>query len=236
MKQSVGRINGKWNRVWVSWCAVMMLYGCGGGDGGGNEGQGASPAASASPSPTSTSRTAASAPTVSGKPADEAVVDKKFTFRPVASDADGDSLTFAIQNKPEWAEFDKKSGRLSGTPTAADVGDYIDIRISVTDGKTTTALPAFEITVAEIADGAVTLAWMPPTSNTDGSVLKDLAGYEIHYGTDFEELTEVVKISNPSVSSYIVDNLPSATWYFAVKAYAANGALSDFSAVASKAI
>lgn len=232
MKQSVRRINchitWKANLVWVSWCAVMTLCGCGGDDGGGGGGQGAAPAASAGSAP--------GAPAVSGTPADEAVVDKTFTFRPAASDADGDALTFSIQNKPEWAEFDAKTGRLSGAPTAADVGDYIDIRISVTDGKTAIALPAFEITVAEIASGAVTLSWMPPTSNTDGSVLRNLAGYEIHYGTDSEALTEVIRVSNPSISSFIVDNLPSATWHFAVKAYTANGALSDFSAMATKAI
>ena len=71
-----------------------------------------------------------------------------YTFRPTASDADGDTLTFAIANRPAWATFNTATGQLSGTPTSASAGTYSNIVISVSDGKASAALAAFAITVA----------------------------------------------------------------------------------------
>ena len=70
-------------------------------------------------------------------------------------------------------------------------------------------LTAFAITVnaASSETGAVTLDWTPPTSNTDGSVLSNLAGYRIAYGTDPNSLGQTIEVSNPSVTSYVVQNL-----------------------------
>jgi len=106
----------------------------------------------------------------------------------------------------------------------------------VTDGKTESALAAFAITVADVASGSVTLSWIAPTTNTDGSSLNNLAGYTIQYGTSADALTQTVTLSNAGISTYVVDNLSPATWYFAVKAYTSDGTQSDFSAVASKTI
>jgi hypothetical protein len=86
------------------------------------------------------------APTISGTPPTTATVGVAYSFRPTASDADGDTLTFSIANKPSWATFGATTGRLTGTPTAA--GTFNNIAISVSDGKVTTALPAFGITVS----------------------------------------------------------------------------------------
>jgi hypothetical protein len=56
-------------------------------------------------------------------------------------------LTFSIANRPSWAQFDTVTGRLSGTPTAAHVGSYGGITISVSDGIASASLPAFTLTV-----------------------------------------------------------------------------------------
>ena len=58
------------------------------------------------------------APTISGTPATSVTVGKSYSFRPTASDADGNSLGFSIQNKPSWASFATSTGTLSGTPTS----------------------------------------------------------------------------------------------------------------------
>ncbi len=76
-----------------------------------------------------------------------------FSQLPIASDVDGDTLTFSIQNTPSWANFDSTTGQLSGTPAQADVGDFGNIIISVRDrdsGGLSTSLPAFSITVSDI--------------------------------------------------------------------------------------
>ena len=89
------------------------------------------------------------APSISGNPASEAETGSTYEFRPNASDADGDTLSFSVANLPPWANFDEFSGRLWGTPGATDVGIHGSILISVSDGKTSTALRTFSITVNE---------------------------------------------------------------------------------------
>jgi uncharacterized protein YkwD/acetyltransferase-like isoleucine patch superfamily enzyme len=74
-------------------------------------------------------------PTISGNPRTQIDVGKYYEFTPIASDPDGDSLTFEIQNKPDWAQFDTVTGRLSGQPSDSQTGTSLDIKISVTDGK-----------------------------------------------------------------------------------------------------
>ncbi|MBP9836274.1 MAG: hypothetical protein KBC78_00355 [Candidatus Pacebacteria bacterium] len=85
-------------------------------------------------------------PTISGTSSTRVVRNTLYSFTPRATDSNGDVLTFSIQNKPAWATFDTGTGRLRGTPTG--LATYSNIRISVTDGKSTpVSLPAFTITV-----------------------------------------------------------------------------------------
>jgi Putative Ig domain len=159
-----------------------------------------------------------------------------YTFTPTAADADGDTLAFSIQNKPAWATFSTTTGKLSGTPAAADVGTYSNIAITVSDGQASTALSAFAIAVTTVSNGRATLSWTAPTSNTDGSTLANLAGYRILYGTSASSLTNTIVINNASVTTYVVENLSPATWYFAITAVNSQGAESGNSNVANKQI
>jgi len=108
-------------------------------------------------------------PTISGTPATTATVGVNYSFRPVASDPDGNTLTFSIQNKPSWATFSATTGRLTGTPTAAAIGTSARITISVSDQVATASLASFTIQVAAAANAAPTLSGTPPTSVTAGS-------------------------------------------------------------------
>jgi hypothetical protein len=176
------------------------------------------------------------APTISGHAIAAVNVGTAYGFTPTAVDANKDKLSFSIKNMPDWAKFNAASGGLSGTPTAADVGTYANIQISVGDGKASTALPAFTIAVNQMSAGNAALDWMPPTENTDGSVLTNLAGYNVHYGTSPDKLTHVDKLTNPGLTSYVVDNLSAGTWYFTISSYSANGTESSNSGVVSTAI
>jgi hypothetical protein len=159
-----------------------------------------------------------------------------YTFKPVAADANGDPLTYAISGKPSWATFSTATGQLSGTPAYADAGVYPNIVISVSDGKASTALSAFSVTVNQVATGRATISWLPPTTNTDGSTLANLAGYHINYGTSASALNTVATVATPGVTSYMVDNLAPGSWYFSVKAYNSAGQESSASTVVSKPI
>jgi hypothetical protein len=175
-------------------------------------------------------------PTISGHPSTAVNAGMAYSFTPTAADANNNRLSFSIRNMPDWAKFNTASGTLSGAPAAADVGTYANIQISVSDGRAIVALPAFTVAVNQMSAGNAALDWTPPTENTDGSVLTNLAGYEVHYGTSPDKLTQIVKLANPGLTSYVVDNLTTGTWYFAVTSYAASGTESSNSGVVSTTI
>ena len=80
----------------------------------------------------------------------------------------------------------------------------------------------------------VTLSWMAPTENTNGSALTDLGGYKIYYGTSPKQLDQLVALSNPGLQTYVIDGLAvGATYYFSITATATDGTESAQSAVVS---
>jgi hypothetical protein len=179
-----------------------------------------------------------SAPTISGTPPTTARAGSLYAFTPTARDANGDTLAFSISNKPAWATFSTTTGKLSGTPTSSQTGTYSNITIKVSDGKATASLPAFAIVVssASTTTGSATLSWTPPTENTNGTALTNLAGYRIYYGTSSSTMNKTIQVANPGVSRYVVDGLTSATWYFNVRAYTSTGVESAASNTASKSV
>ena len=178
-----------------------------------------------------------SAPTISGSPSTSVAAGQAYSFQPSASDADGDVLTFSIQNRPSWATFSPTTGRLAGTPSASQAGVYGNIVISVTDGKATRSLASFSITVTSTAaGGTVSLSWQAPTRNTDGTLITNLAGYRVHYGTTLGQYTESVQLPSPGLTSVVIEDLAPARWYFAVKAYNSAGVESNFSTSVNKLI
>ena len=183
-----------------------------------------------------TTTTTNHAPTISGTPAKSVNVGSAYSFRPTAADADGNTLTYSIANKPAWASFSTSTGQLSGTPSASYVGTYSNITIRVSDGTATASLPAYSISVVAASNGGATLSWTPPTSNTDGTALTNLAGYRIAYGTSSSALTNTIQVANPGLSSYTLTNVAPGTYYFAVRAYTSTGTESSNSNVQVKTI
>jgi hypothetical protein len=86
------------------------------------------------------------------------------------------------------------------------------------------------------ADKSIDVTWSPPTANTNGSALTDLAGYTIHYGTTAGALKQSVKVPNAGATDYVVQGLSGGTWYFAVTAYTSGGLQSTYSSVVSRTI
>lgn len=195
------------------------------------------PAPPASPSepapPASPSAPANRAPTISGTPPASATVDEAYRFVPAGADADGDTLTWQIANRPDWASFDAATGRLSGTPRAQHVGSYRDVRVSATDGRATASLAPFTITVDAIATGQATLSWTPPARNADGSTLSDLSGYRVYYGRAADALDEVLRVS-AGLTSVVIENLTTGTWYFTMTALNSKDVESERTATVSK--
>jgi len=175
-----------------------------------------------------------SAPQISGSPARGAALGQPYSFRPAAQDADGDPLSFGIQNRPAWAAFNSSNGTLLGTPACADTGTYANVVISVSDGKTTTALPAFSIIVGTTA---VTVSWVPPTTNTDGTRVQGLDGFGVYYGTAPGQYSQFHAVPDPGTRSACLSGLSAGTtWYFAVTAISSSLAESAYSIEVSKTL
>jgi hypothetical protein len=176
------------------------------------------------------------APTISGSPDTSVLVGDFYSFTPSANDPDGDELSFSIRNRPRWAVFDNASGRLNGQALLGDQGVYDQIEISVADRTSKFSLRPFSITVTDTALGSMTLSWTPPTDNTDGTTLSDLAGYNIYFGTNQGDYPNQIRIENPSINRYHIENLVPDTYYVVATSYNSMGIESYDSGVAVKTV
>lgn len=177
-------------------------------------------------------------PTVSGTPASSITAGSAYSFRPSGSDPEGRALTWTIANRPSWASFNATTGALTGTPSASNVGTFSNITITASDGTNRTSLRAFNIavTAAGSNNGSATLSWTPPTRNTNGTTLSNLAGYRIYYGTSANSLTRTVQVSNAGLARYVISDLSPATYYFSIRAYTTGGTESANSNVITKVV
>jgi len=177
-------------------------------------------------------------PIISGDPPVVATVDLPWSFLPAASDPDGDELTFVVDPLPDWLTLDPTNGSLQGIPSEADIGTWSGIVMVVSDGLESSALPAFDISVAArgTATGWARLSWAAPEQREDGSPVGVLSGYSIYYGQQSGMYEHAVEIPNPGVTSYLIEGLGEGTWYFAMTASTADGLESGLSAEVSKTI
>lgn len=123
-----------------------------------------------------------SPPTIEGTPETSAYTGVAYSFTPTAADANGDTKTFSITNKPAWASFSTTTGILSGTPGSAYVDSESNITISVSDGTATTSLAQFKLTVHNSppvitnspelsASPSTAYSYTPAVTNADGDSL-----------------------------------------------------------------
>jgi large repetitive protein len=108
-------------------------------------------------------------PTIAGTPAATVTAGQSYSFTPTVTNAGGEALSFAIVNLPPWASFNTATGVLTGTPTAASVGAYANILLSVSGGGANVALPAFAIQVVPAANDAPTISGTPAATVVAGT-------------------------------------------------------------------
>ncbi len=85
-------------------------------------------------------------------------------------------------------------------------------------------------------NGTALLSWVPPTENTDGSTLTDLAGYKVYYGTSSGSYGAPITINDPGLSSYMVENLGISDWFFVMTSFNSSGIESSYTTEISKTI
>jgi hypothetical protein len=68
------------------------------------------------------------------------------------------------------------------------------------------------------SQGQATLRWTPPTTNTDGTPLTDLAGYTLTQGASETTLDHPMTLA-PNLTSYVVTGLPAGPRFFGLDAF-----------------
>lgn len=81
---------------------------------------------------------------------------------------------------------------------------------------------------------AVTLSWETPTSQSGGTPLADLAGYNLYLGTSPQSYTDVTDVGK--VKTYTITNLPGGTYYFVITAYDSAGSETEYSDEVKKTV
>jgi len=161
-----------------------------------------------------------------------------FTASPGAVNTNG-SATLS------WAGTDvtscTASGDWSGNKAAAGAETInaiaADSQFTLTcSGTGGSVNKAINVTVSQSSNGTALLSWTPPTRNTDDSPLQDLAGYKIRYGTSPGNYSETITVSNPGLSSYLVENLVAAEWFFVMTSFNTSSIESVYSLEVSKTI
>ncbi len=127
------------------------------------------------------------------------------------------------------------SKNLSGSETIDSLTTDSHFVLSCSNSERS-ASDSIDVTISANENGTALLSWTPPTENTDGSALTDLAGYRIYFGTASNSYTETVSIDNPGLTSYQIDNLTAGDWYFAITAVNSSDIESSHSDEVSKTI
>ncbi len=161
-------------------------------------------------------------------PSSASAMDTSDTTVSLAGNASSDMGIFKVA----WANDRGGEGVANGTDswqTASIALELGENRITVTAEDTTGATTSRSIVVNRESGqtGSAALSWTAPTARTDGSPLTNLAGYKIYYGRMSGIYDYQIDINNPGILIYLVENLVSGDWYFALAAYDSQGFESD---------
>lgn len=161
-------------------------------------------------------------------PSGAATMDTTDTVVSLAGHASSDMGIFRVS----WANDRGGAGIANGTDSwqVANIDLALGANnITVTAEDTGGAATSKSVLVNRESGvpGSATLTWAAPTAHTDGTPLTDLAGFKIYYGRMSGTYDYQIGLSNPGITTYVIDNLVSGEWYFALAAYDSKGIESD---------
>ncbi|MCU0756987.1 MAG: putative Ig domain-containing protein, partial [Xanthomonadales bacterium] len=106
-------------------------------------------------------------PSLTGSPAATATVGVIYSYQPLASDPDGDTLRYSLRTAPVGAVIDPMSGLLSWTPQAAQLGARSFV-LRVDDGRGGSATQSFSVDVQPSNNAAPVITSLPGTQAKAG--------------------------------------------------------------------
>jgi hypothetical protein len=146
----------------------------------------------------------------------------------------GTAISVSPISSVEWVSDRGSEGMANGTDNwqinniPLELGSN-DIMVTATDMDGQNVSSNIQINRESTGTGSVTLNWNAPSTRADGSPLTDLAGYRVYYGRMSEIYDFKVRIRNPGILTYVIENLAPGEWFFVTAAYDSAGVESDFS-------
>ncbi len=161
-------------------------------------------------------------PVITSTPVTVGTVGSAYRYDVNATDQDGDTLTYALTQKPAGMSIQSGSGLIQWTPQSSDIGT-VAVTVQVTDGKGGSAVQRYSVVVTganDVTQPQVTI--LHPGANTlvscdgftfDGTAQDDTAIGQVRvYAYDFGRQTLTV---NNALASY---NASSKQWSFKITA------------------
>ena len=143
-------------------------------------------------------------PIIESIPDTTAKIDIEYTYEVVATDPDGDTLTYTLSVEPEGMTINEQTGAVSWTPIETQIGEH-QVIIEVSDGKDSVS-QTFTITVAETLLSSIEI--VPFEMGIFKGNSETITSITAHYDN---ETTAVIEIDSTDVVSYSSDNDDIAT-------------------------
>ncbi len=123
---------------------------------------------------------------------------------------------------------------MMASPLAVLSGCNLDSSSGSSGTSSVTTSSVGPSSVAATANASLTISWLAPDTNVNGSALTDLAGYHIHYGTSATALNQEIDVPTTGVTDYVVEDLnANSTYYFAISSYNSAGVESQYTPIVS---
>lgn len=110
-------------------------------------------------------------PQITSTPPAAATEDQSYAYTPVATDPDGDPITWRFAKAPTGATIDPATGRIAWTPGDADAGKDVEFEIQACDNKGACTTQSWKTQVTNVPDAPVFTS-TPPTNATEDQVFR----------------------------------------------------------------